>query len=196
MTTRFFLARHGQTLWNKTQRFQGQLDSELTEQGKIQATNIAITLQNKNIDRIISSPLGRAVKTAAICQSHLDVPVDSHPDLAERNLGKWQGQNVESFSQDGSYHELLHQFTQLKPEGGESAIDCGSRVYQALESFTEKFQNQTLLVIFHGEALRCFLAKLGVHSDSNAYELFDNGCLFTLSYQQQGFQLENQQVCE
>ena len=109
-------------------------------------------------------------------------------------MGKWQGQNVEIFSQDENYHELLHQFTQLKPEGGESAIECGSRVYQALEGFAEKFPNQTLLVIFHGEALRCFLAKLGVSSDSNAYELFDNGCLFTLSYQQQCFELDTNRL--
>lgn len=192
MTTRFFLARHGQTLWNQTQRFQGQLDSELTEQGKTQAANIALSLQNENIHRIISSSLGRAVKTATICQNRLNVPVETHTGLAERNLGKWQGQNVATFSRDENYHELLHQFTQLKPADGESAVDCGSRVYLALENLAEKYSNKNLLVIFHGEALRCFLAKLGVNSNNNAYELFDNGCLFTLSYQQQCFQLDSE----
>ena len=42
MPTKIYLARHGETLWNKTQRLQGQLDSELTSLGKIQSLDVAI----------------------------------------------------------------------------------------------------------------------------------------------------------
>ena len=73
MPTKIYLARHGETLWNKTQRLQGQLDSELTSLGKIQSLDVANKLVTKNIDLIISSPLGRALESAYICQEKLKV---------------------------------------------------------------------------------------------------------------------------
>ena len=50
MKTNLYLARHGETQWNKEQRFQGQLDSELTDVGKQQSAKIAHQLANNNID--------------------------------------------------------------------------------------------------------------------------------------------------
>ena len=41
---------------------------------------------------------------------------------------------------------------------------------------------KNLLVISHGEALRCFLAQLGHELTGNAYELFDNGSVFQVTY--------------
>ncbi|MCI2284085.1 histidine phosphatase family protein [Colwellia sp. MSW7] len=70
MKTRLYLARHGETLWNRTRRLQGQLDSELTDLGNLQSAQIADELVTKNIQLIISSPLGRAVKSATICQKN------------------------------------------------------------------------------------------------------------------------------
>ena len=194
MTTNLYLARHGQTQWNKIQRFQGQLDSELTEIGKQQAKNIAEQLTDQKIDLIISSTLGRALTSAKICQQQLNVPVQSTDDLIERDLGHWQGQQVNDLKANKAYHEILHQFTELRPMNGESALGCGERIAQSLTSIAKNQQNKNLLIIFHGEALRCFLAKLGHNSNENAYELFDNGCMFHLSYQHENerFQLLSQ----
>lgn len=182
MKTTLYLARHGQTQWNKVHRFQGQLDSELTPTGKQQSVQLAECLISKEIDLIVSSSLGRAIASAKICQQKLTVPVISVDGLNERNLGHWQGQYVDDIKSDKSYHEILHQFTELNPLGGESALTCGERIYQTLKSLALNYQNNNLLIIFHGEALRCLLAKLGESSTDNAYQLFSNGCLVQLSY--------------
>ena len=84
----------------------------------------------------------------------------------------------------------MQQFTELKPVDGESAMQCGERIYQTLESLAQNQQNKSLLVIFHGEALRCLLEKLGESSTGNAYQLFDNGCLLTLTYHHQDSQFK------
>lgn len=191
MKTTLYLARHGQTMWNKVQRFQGQLDSELTPIGRQQSENIAQQLADKQIDLIVSSSLGRAIASAQICQQQLNVPVINISGLIERDLGHWQGLHVDDIKNDENYNEILHQFTELKPTNGESAITCGERIYQALKLLAENNHDKNLLIIFHGEALRCLLAKLGESSTDNAYELFDNGCLLALTYQHQNhsFQL-------
>ncbi|ARD45309.1 histidine phosphatase family protein [Colwellia sp. PAMC 21821] len=183
MKTKLYLARHGQTQWNKVQRFQGLLDSELTETGIQQSQALARHLADQNIDLIISSSLGRAVASAKICQQQLNAPMLRADGLNERDLGHWQGQHVDDIKSDKNYHEILHQFTELKAENGESAVSCASRIYQTLEALAKSHSNKNLLVIFHGEALRCFLAKLGLSSTGNAYQLFDNGCMLNVNYQ-------------
>lgn len=182
MKTNLYLARHGQTQWNKVHRFQGQLDSKLTPAGERQSAQIAQRLMSKEIDLIVSSSLGRAIASAQICQQKLTVPFISLDGLKERDLGHWQGQHVDDIKGDKNYHEILHQFTELKPLDGESALTCGERIYQTLKSLSKNNKSKNLLIIFHGEALRCLLAKLGDLSMDNAYQLFDNGCIVQLAY--------------
>jgi broad specificity phosphatase PhoE len=201
MITTLYLARHGETQWNKTLRFQGQLDSELTQVGKLQSKNIADSLSDIKIDLIVSSTLGRAVNSALICQQQLKSPVEHSVELIERNLGPWQGRYIQDIKTNKNYPELMQQYTDLNlvdddsslngkhievVDGfniSESAITCAVRVYNALETLADEHNGKNILVIFHGEALRCFLAKLGHHSSISAYELIDNGSVFQVTYQ-------------
>lgn len=183
MKTRIYLARHGETLWNKTQRLQGQLDSELTPLGKTQSLEIAGTLATKNIDLIISSPLGRAVESAFICQQKLKVTHQISDNLMERNLGVWQGKEVKTLQLLTEYDELLNQVTSLKIKYSESALACGQRIFNSLKQLANEHLGQNLLIIFHGEALRCLLFLLGKKDTSNAFDLYKNGCIVTLDFQ-------------
>ncbi|PWK46357.1 histidine phosphatase family protein, partial [Pleionea mediterranea] len=70
----FYLARHGETEWNRIKRLQGRLDSPLTEQGIQQANDLAASMTNYSVDAVITSPLLRARRTAEICQQQLNVP--------------------------------------------------------------------------------------------------------------------------
>ncbi len=186
MKTVFYLARHGQTQWNVVQRFQGQLDSELTDLGKQQSVALANVFVSRSIkqkiDHIISSPLGRAVATADICSQLLNVIVKTDAKLMERDLGPWQGQYLANIAQEAHFDEILHRFTERTPEHGESAKACGQRIYQAITQLALAHQGEQLLVIFHGEALRCFLSTLGQVQCGNAYELFKNASVVELIY--------------
>ncbi|OKY25698.1 histidine phosphatase family protein [Thalassotalea sp. PP2-459] len=180
--TVFFLARHGETYWNKAMRFQGHLDSALTELGQWQSQQLAQRVKMNNIDIIYSSPLGRAQATAKICQKILNRPYQVESELIERNLGLWQGQRVEEVALHPDYDEILQQFSKLSSHGGESAIACSERIQRKLHQVAKHYSGAKILVIFHGEALRCFLAGLGKVSKANAYEQFQNGCMLKLAY--------------
>lgn len=91
------LARHGQTEWNTVQRLQGWQNSPLTELGKRQAKavakRIAALTQGKEVE-LHSSPLGRALDTAIIVASELnlsDEDIKQEPLLKEYSYGIWEG---------------------------------------------------------------------------------------------------------
>ena len=60
------LVRHGITEWNKKFRYQGITDVPLAAEGEEQAKRAAMRLSCESVDRVISSPLGRSMKTASI----------------------------------------------------------------------------------------------------------------------------------
>lgn len=183
MQTRIYLARHGETLWNQTQRLQGQLDSKLTPLGKTQSLEIADKLATKNINLIFSSPLGRALESAFICQQKLNVAHQVSTDLMERNLGDWQGNEVKKLKTLPEYNEMLNQVTSLQINSAESALACGHRIFEDLKQLGNEYIGHNLLVIFHGEALRCLLFLLGKKETNNAFNLYKNGCIVTLDFQ-------------
>ena len=91
-----FLVRHGETEWNRTGRYQGRFDSPLTAGGVAQAEAIGMrlaALPEAADAAMVASPLGRAVRTAAIiaeCLGHRAPPrIDER--LRELSLGAWDG---------------------------------------------------------------------------------------------------------
>ena len=70
----FFFLRHGQTDWNREDRYQGITDTPLNDRGVAQAHAAAAALMDSNIDRIITSPMMRSLKTAAIVAEAINRP--------------------------------------------------------------------------------------------------------------------------
>lgn len=92
--TEIYLIRHGETAWNAAGRFQGKLDSPLTDTGVKQAKLCGERLSALGIkfDTLIASPLGRTRQTASIIASCGRFPDAQHDDrLAEVSVGSWDG---------------------------------------------------------------------------------------------------------
>ena len=90
--TRIILVRHGQTEWNRVERFRGRADVPLNETGLAQAEatgrRVAAEWQPQ---AVYTSPLSRAVRTAEAIARHFALPVQVHPGLADIDYGAWQG---------------------------------------------------------------------------------------------------------
>ncbi len=98
MQQKIYLLRHGETNYNRQGRYQGQLDSSLTELGREQVQQHARMLKTLIGDaadwKIISSPLGRAMQsTALLCETiGYDVnDVKQDHRLTEVAVGQWAG---------------------------------------------------------------------------------------------------------
>lgn len=93
-----YLVRHGQTEFNAEGRYQGRLDSPLTALGHTQAARVGALLATlvRPGARLVSSPLGRAMATAAIIAERACLPTAFADDrLAEISLGSWDGMTDE-----------------------------------------------------------------------------------------------------
>ncbi|MFN2450358.1 MAG: histidine phosphatase family protein [Candidatus Baltobacteraceae bacterium] len=93
------IARHAETTWNAVGRYQGRIDAPLSPLGQAQAQALARALREKNIGRIISSPLSRAVHTALPLSLVTNVPVETDPLLLEIAHGTWEGRYREEIAQ-------------------------------------------------------------------------------------------------
>ena len=86
-----YVARHGETDWNREGRYQGQRESQLTDTGMAQARALAEALAPEPITRVIASPLARCVESARPLAQALGVALETDRDLIEIAHGTWEG---------------------------------------------------------------------------------------------------------
>lgn len=90
-----YLVRHGETEFNRERRLQGHVDSPLTEVGLRQARAVADLLADMTAGesgwRLVTSPLGRARRTAEIIAERLGLAVEEDRRLIELSWGSWDG---------------------------------------------------------------------------------------------------------
>jgi broad specificity phosphatase PhoE len=142
-----YLIRHGETEWNAQGRFQGKLDSALTETGVKQAEAIGRCLAglDLSLDAFVSSPLGRTRQTAAIIAGSAHLPAAQCDDrLAEVSLGSWDG--LTHFDIDAQWPGLLDGSTPFdwffrSPDG-----ETYDSAFQRAECWLEERQGVTLAV--------------------------------------------------
>ena len=137
----FYFLRHGETQWNKDKICQGQMDSQLNDTGRAQATSAAIALKEEQIARIICSPLSRTRHTAEAVQKYHDLEIVFDDDLREVNLGDHQGKPLGNWALDfwqGNY----------APPNGETYQQFCDRVWAAMQRAIALGPNT--LIVAHG----------------------------------------------
>jgi alpha-ribazole phosphatase len=159
MTT-LLLVRHGETDWNRDGRWQGQTDTELNERGRGQARALAAELDGEPIAAAYASDLARAQQTAELIATPRGLGVRTDPRLRELHFGGWEGLTTAEIEErypdqvarwradDGS-----HAFA-----GGETYVQMGERVVQALSEIAAAHPSETVLVVLHGGPMRGLLA--------------------------------------
>ncbi len=131
--------RHGQTEWNAVRRIQGQLESQLTEQGRWhaqeQAKIMRPILDSRPICRV--SPLIRAHETANIALGAYPFTLD--PALMEIDAGDWQGLYYDDVLAD--WPDIVNpDMTALElfanAPGGEGMEGFRARIHAVLDGLT------------------------------------------------------------
>ena len=154
---RFLVVRHGQSLWNIEQRWQGRADIDLSDHGIAQARAAASKLGG--FDFIASSNLRRALDTAQIIAEHHGVgPVHVDERLRETHVGPWEGLTV---------HEIEEQWpgylaARRKPEGFESDESIMNRMTSALVDLSQHCADGTGMIVSHSGVIRTMRHVLNV----------------------------------
>ncbi len=150
--TRIVLVRHGQTEWNRVERFRGRADVPLNETGLAQAEatgkRVAVEWQPS---AIYASPLSRAVKTAAAIARHFDLPVQIHHGIADIDYGQWQGLTPDEVKE--RWPEIHHAWYSaphtMRIPGGETLDDLRTRGMAAVKELAVRHAGQTIVLVGH-----------------------------------------------
>jgi broad specificity phosphatase PhoE len=185
-----YLARHGETEWNRIGRWQGATDIPLSDTGRAQARLLAERLRDRRIARVHASHLSRAHETAAIVAAHLGMPAPlTDPRLRERGYGAFEGL-TRSECEDrfpGAWQRYLAD-RRLVPPGGEPQAEVVERVVAAMTEIATandetSSESGTILVISHGGTIRSFIhAAIGVIPPP-----LENGTVFRIRFDSGAF---------
>ncbi|MBG0740956.1 histidine phosphatase family protein [Paeniglutamicibacter antarcticus] len=155
--------RHGRTLWNAEQRFQGQADIELDDVGRAQADKAAALLAAVGPARLVSSDLRRAKATAQALADLTGLDISTDPRLRETYAGSWQGLTFEQIADDYPTDLLRWERDDIsvRAGGGETRIEVAERMRDGvLEALSGVESGETLIVATHGGAARVAIARL------------------------------------
>jgi probable phosphoglycerate mutase len=159
---KLYITRHGQTEWNLEGRMQGQKDSKLTALGEQQGEWLGERLNNDEIDIIISSSSGRAVRTAEIIRGKRNIEIIPNDNLREIHLGQWEGQlhkDIEKYWLEE--HRNFWKFPHLyKPLGGETFLQVLDRVSNEVEKIISKYEGKNVLIVTHAVVLKALITYL------------------------------------
>jgi len=181
---RFILIRHGQTQWNKFERFRGRVDIDLDETGLRQAAAAAEKVAQWEVKAIYSSPLKRAMTTAQIIAKRLDLTVQLLEGINDMDFGIWQALSVaEAREQYPELFELWrHSPEKLKIPEGETLDDVRRRVVACVDEIAAKHDGGTVALVSHRvvcKVLLCHLLGLDnshfwqIGQDATAINLFE-----------------------
>lgn len=160
------LIRHGQSQWNLENRFTGNVDVDLTKQGREEAKLTGEKLKYKNIPftAAFTSVLKRAEETLQIVLKEInqpDIKVYRDAALNERSYGQLQGLDkaevAEKYGAD-QVHTWRRSFD-VAPPGGESLKDTQNRVlpYYSDHVLPLLKAQKNCMIVAHGNSLRSLM---------------------------------------
>jgi probable phosphoglycerate mutase len=192
--TRFYLVRHGQTIWHAENRYCGSSDIDLSPVGQEQAKQLATWAATQRIDAIYHSHLTRARDTAAptAIALHLTPTIDRR--LRELDFGQGEGLTAAEMSAKfpDAWAGFRHDPVAHPLPGGEDPHDLVAQANEAFRQITASHNDGHVLVIAHSTATRLMLCHwLGIplRSYRRLFPVMENGAITEFDYDGNAFAL-------
>jgi broad specificity phosphatase PhoE len=183
---RLFIARHGETDFNKKGLLQGRgIDAPLNETGRKQAQAISEYLKQYNASYLVCSSLKRSWQTALPVVERTELETLKIKDLDEMHFGKFEGVPYKEASTElNELHNAWVSGDVLKPiPQGESPQEVYDRANAAVEQLIEKYRDGTMVLILHGRLIRILLSSWLGYGLNNMHKIeHENGALYQIVY--------------
>ena len=163
------LVRHGESEWNRLNRFTGWKDVGLTEEGMAEAHRAGAMLKEtgQRFDCAFTSTLKRAHNTLDIILEELGqgrLPTVKAAALNERDYGELVGINKDEARKRWGAEQvhLWQRSYDIAPPGGESLKDTAARVIPFFEKWIvpELQKGKSVILVAHGNSLRSLIMEL------------------------------------
>ena len=180
---KIYLVRHGSIRSNKLKIYAGWGDEELDEEGIDQARKVGRLLSDRNIDAIYTSPIRRAIQTAEIMSTFLNVSkIRIEEALKEMKLGPWEGlsENEIAIKYPEEFKLWNLKPVELKLPGRETLSTVQNRAVKAVRKILSN-QNRDARAVTHVVIIRCLFLYYN-NLNLNSYKKIEvpNASVFTL----------------
>lgn len=181
-----YIIRHGQTEMNGAHLLQGHSDSPLNDAGIRQAKEAGEKLKGIIFSHVFSSPLARAVQTAAIVAPGIPPVIDER--LIEMDYGPYEGTDLTNLPA-----EIITFFSDFAnnpaPDGMEQLTSVVARAGEFLEEISELEGN--ILISTHAIAMKGMLEYLTPESKGSYWSKYIGNCsIFTVDNQRNAAPVE------
>ena len=164
-----YLARHGETNFNRDKIFQGRTDNPLNEAGLKQAEIIKNLLIAVPLTRAFVSPLKRAIATAEIIIKDRNIPQKVENRLIEIDFGDWEGTPEEEVKVRWmeEYMDYRNDMWSFHPSNGEAAVDAQERAGAWWDEVSREYaqEGEQILVVAHqslNAVLACYVCGISL----------------------------------
>jgi broad specificity phosphatase PhoE len=159
MGVELYLVRHGETEWSRARRHTGRTDLPLSPVGEAEAAALGRHLRGLQVDRVLSSPLTRAVSTARL--AGFGDRVELTDALLEFDYGEYEGRTTAEIRATRPGWDLFRDGC----PGGETVEDAADRAKALLAEL--RASDGRVLLFSHGHQLRILTAYfLGLPPDT------------------------------
>ncbi len=164
--TLLLLVRHGETP-TTGQVLPGRAPGlHLSERGQGQADSFAERLAGLPVDAVYSSPLERALETAAPAAASTGLEVAVEDGLIECDFGDWTGAALADLTGLPEWRTVQHTPSSFRFPGGESFTRMQARMVGALEDLRAAHRGGVILCFSHADPIKAAVAHaLGTHLD-------------------------------
>ena len=160
--TEIYMVRHCEAMGNVKRIFQGASDLDISETGAKQLEYLKHRFADIQLDRVYTSPLIRAKKTALAVIGGRDIRLVDEPGLRELNGGIVEGKPfLETFrSIPGLADTWDNHPEDFAPEGGEKMRDAYERIWNTVLKIAKDNKDKTVACATHGGVTRCLICRL------------------------------------
>jgi probable phosphoglycerate mutase len=161
-----YLIRHAVTDWVGHGLSGRRRGVPLSARGREEAESLGARLARVSLAAVYSSPLERAMETAAYVAAPQGLPPIPREELVEVDFGEWTGRTFEELDGDPRWRDFnLHRATTRAP-GGEGMADVQRRVVDELERYAHRHRGRAVAVVSHADVIRAaILHHLGMPLD-------------------------------
>ena len=138
----------------------------LTAVGRSQADALAARLQPLRFAAIVSSPVQRAVETAAAIARGRDVAVEERAAFDELDFGAWTGRSFAALADEPAWTDWNTRRAVARVPGGESMAEAQARAVTAIDAVATAHDEAAVAIVSHCDIIRAILAHyLGLGLD-------------------------------